>query len=75
MVKNKHKPMPRGRQDSEYCSKLGWILSDKSLVILFNACRTTIWRWTRTDKFPKPVKLGGATRWRLSDIETWEQKQ
>ncbi|MBC8381409.1 MAG: AlpA family phage regulatory protein [SAR92 clade bacterium] len=50
-------------------------LSDKNLAIRYDVCRTTIWRWTRTGKFPKPVKLGGATRWRLSDIETWEQKQ
>jgi prophage regulatory protein len=36
--------------------------------------RTTWWRWARTDpSFPKPIKLSpGCTRWRLSDIESWE---
>ena len=34
----------------------------------------TIWRWARTrPEFPDPVKLGSScTRWRLSDLETFE---
>lgn len=50
-------------------------LSDKSLAKRFSVCRTTIWRWSREGEFPKPVKLGGATRWRLSDVEAWEVAQ
>ena len=50
-------------------------LSDKSLAKRFSVCRTTIWRWRREGEFPKPVKLGGATRWRLAEIEAWEAQQ
>lgn len=50
-------------------------LSDKSLAKRFSVCRTTIWRWSRESKFPNPVRLGGATRWRLSEIEAWEAQQ
>ena len=33
----------------------------------------TIWRWSRDEELPKPVKLAGnTTRWRLSDLEAHE---
>lgn len=50
-------------------------LSDKSLAKRFSVCRTTIWRWSREAGFPKPVKFGGATRWRLTEIEAWEMQK
>ena len=50
-------------------------LSDKSLAKRFSVCRTTIWRWCREGEFPKPVRLVGATRWRLAEIEAWEAQQ
>lgn len=50
-------------------------LSDRSLAARFGVCRTTIWRWSRESDFPKPVKLGGATRWSLAKIEAWEAQQ
>jgi prophage regulatory protein len=50
-------------------------LSDKSLAKRFSVCRTTIWRWSREGDFPKPVKLGGATRWSLAKITAWEAQQ
>jgi len=37
----------------------------------------TVWRWARTrPEFPKPVRLGpSCTRWRHSQIETFENLQ
>jgi len=32
----------------------------------------TIWRWAREGAIPSPVKIGGATRWKLSDLEAFE---
>jgi|GEM_PF-1613655 len=29
----------------------------------------SVWRWSSTGKFPRPVKLGGRTLWRWSDIQ------
>ncbi|MCH4151992.1 MAG: AlpA family phage regulatory protein [Sphingobium sp.] len=50
-------------------------ISDTQLAERFAVSRATIWRWERVDPtFPCPVKLSrGCTRWRLSDIENWEQ--
>jgi prophage regulatory protein len=29
----------------------------------------SVWRWVRTDEFPKPYKIGpNCTRWKLSDV-------
>ncbi|MCX7299184.1 MAG: helix-turn-helix domain-containing protein [Rhodobacterales bacterium] len=35
--------------------------------------KATIWRWKAAGTFPAAFKLsGGSTRWRLADIEAWE---
>ena len=38
--------------------------SDKTLAQFYDASRSTIWKWSREGKLPKPIKLTpGATRW------------
>ena len=38
--------------------------SDKTLAQFYDASRSTIWKWSREGKLPKPIKLtSGATRW------------
>jgi prophage regulatory protein len=33
---------------------------------------TTLWRWVKQSKFPKPVKLGAnVTAWRCQDVRDW----
>ena len=49
-------------------------LTDRTLAARYEVARSTIWRWLKTNPdFPRPVKLAGSTRWRLSDLEKWEQ--
>ncbi len=32
----------------------------------------TIWRWAKSDRFPKPVRLcGSITAWKLSEVNAW----
>jgi len=52
-------------------------ISDARIALRFGVHRTTIWRWVKTDPaFPKPVALSpGCTRWKLSEIEVWEQRR
>tara|TARA_R100001369_G_scaffold65856_1_gene93007 strand:+ start:230 stop:421 length:192 start_codon:yes stop_codon:yes gene_type:complete len=34
----------------------------------------SIYRWKRQGDFPMAIKLGaGTARWRLADVEAWEQ--
>lgn len=49
-------------------------LSDAQIATRYGVSRQTVWRWTNNDpKFPSPIKLSaGTTRWKLSDLESWE---
>lgn len=50
-------------------------ISDKNLATRLEVGRSTIWNWLSKDQFPKPIKLNGSTRWKLTDIEKWEADQ
>jgi len=52
-------------------------LSDRHLAARYQVHHLTPRRWLKTDdSFPKPVRLTpGCTRWRLSEIEAWEQSK
>ena len=51
-------------------------LKDTELAARFRVKRQSVWRWVRSDGFPAPVKLSpGCSRWRLSDVEAWEQSK
>lgn len=41
----------------------------------YKVTKDCIWRWVRADKFPKPVKLNGATRWKVEDLVKWESER
>ncbi|MDE3239186.1 MAG: helix-turn-helix domain-containing protein [Paracoccaceae bacterium] len=30
---------------------------------------STVWRWAKTGVLPQPIRIGGSTRWRRSDID------
>lgn len=51
-------------------------LRDIEVAIRYNISRSTVWRWVKANQFPKPIKFGlASTRWRIKDLESWEQTQ
>lgn len=37
---------------------------------------TTLWRWVKEGKFPKPIKLSPrVTAWRAEDVREWMARQ
>lgn len=50
-------------------------LTDKDLAARWSVHRLTPWGWVKAGKLPKPIKINGATRWKLADIEAGEAKQ
>jgi prophage regulatory protein len=43
------------------------------LRIRYRVSGSTIWKWTKTNSLPTPVKLGAnCTAWRLADLLAWE---
>jgi predicted DNA-binding transcriptional regulator AlpA len=41
----------------------------KAVAKMLSLSTRTIWRLRSAGKLPQPVQIGGAIRWRLSDIE------
>ena len=33
--------------------------------------KSSIWEGVRKGKFPQPIKIGGSTRWKLSELEAY----
>ena len=31
----------------------------------------TIWRWLKENRIPKPIKIGGSTRWLSAEVENF----
>lgn len=51
-------------------------LSDVHIAKRYAIGRTTVWRWVQQGRFPQPVRLSNScTRWRLADLEAWEQSR
>ena len=45
------------------------LVSDRQLAKMLSVSRATIWRRVADGTLPRPVRVGGATRWRLEEIE------
>ena len=44
------------------------LLSDNSAASLLGISRATFWRRVADGTFPKPLKIGGVTRWRRDEL-------
>lgn len=44
------------------------LVTDTEAARLFAIGRSTFWANVRKGLLPQPIKIGGATRWRLSDL-------
>lgn len=45
------------------------VMNVREVADFFGVSVSTVWRWTADGSIPEPIKLGGSTRWRRSDIE------
>lgn len=44
------------------------LVADKEAAALLSLGRSTFWREVAAGRLPQPIKIGGATRWRLADL-------
>lgn len=49
------------------------LVNDKKAAELLSIGRSTLWRGVEQGIFPKPVKFGGITRWRVADLQQFVQ--
>lgn len=48
-------------------------ITAKDYARRYSLSQRTIFRLSAAGKLPRPVRIGGAVRWRLADIELWEK--
>ena len=46
------------------------LYSDRDAAALLGCGRSTLWRWSAEGVIPKPLKIGGMSRWKLSDLQS-----
>lgn len=44
------------------------LLDVRQIAALIGCSTSTVWRWCAADSFPKPVRIGGVTRWRRREV-------
>lgn len=50
--------------------------SVKAIAERYGVSVSTVWRWARAGRIPQPVQLSpGCTRWKVTDLEQWEQSK
>lgn len=45
------------------------LVNDKTAASLLGCSRTTLWRRVKDGTIPNPLRIGGLSRWKLSDIQ------
>lgn len=45
------------------------LLSVKEVAEILGLGVSTVWRQVKQGSIPKPIHIGGSTRWRIADIE------
>lgn len=48
------------------------LLTDRECASRYSVHQTTIVKWARTGLMPPGKRIGGALRWKVSDLEEWE---
>lgn len=56
--------------DAEPKMKQDILIRDRDAAELLGCSKATFWRRVADGTFPKPVKIGGMSRWQHSDITT-----
>ena len=47
------------------------LLTMKEVVSIVGFKTSTIYKFIKTNGFPKPLKIGRASRWKSSDVNNW----
>ncbi|MEO0995582.1 MAG: AlpA family phage regulatory protein, partial [Pseudomonadota bacterium] len=50
----------------QYLADLPYLMSDAEAAAFLNISRATFWRRVKDGTFPKPIKIGAATRWKTA---------
>jgi len=51
------------------------LLTINELANIVGFRKSTIYKFIKKGKFPKQIKIGKSSRWKLSDIQNWIKNQ
>jgi len=61
--------MKEEQTDKVAVTKMSYRLPE--LLKMFGISKPSLYRWIKTDGFPKPVKIGQIALWPVVDIQQW----
>lgn len=61
--------MINGTNDGRFDGRA--LLTSQDVAERLSISERSVWRLSSSGQIPKPVKVGGSTRWRVSDIEAF----
>jgi len=51
------------------------LASDKTVAKMIDGSRATVWRRVKDHTLPQPIKIGGLTRWVVSEVQEAIEKR
>ena len=58
-----------------HLNRVTQLKSRNDLIDELSLSRSSVWRMTNSADFPPPVRIGGAVRWKATDIDRWMETQ
>lgn len=50
-------------------------LTAVEIAARYSVRRETLYKWIKSQGFPRPKKFGSASRWKLSELSKWENSR
>lgn len=66
---SERKPSSGGSKDPDAARSL--LIPVREVARIMNVSTRSVWRLLSAGKLPRPLRIGGAVRWRRDDLERW----
>ncbi len=62
------------KQKQSNASEASLMMNAKALAAMLGVSLRQVWRLNATGKLPRPIRLGGSVKWKISEITDWFEK-
>src|SRR4051794_28091545 len=62
------------REKRAYPSAEPLLVNATDVAKMLSISKTTLWRLRASGRLPRPIRLGGSIRWRVTEIRSWIEK-
>ena len=60
-----------GQKKKSYASVEPRLINASDVARMLSISKTTLWRLPASGRLPRPLRIGGSVRWRITDIRAW----